>query len=64
MIHWTVSQASPAHMLAHQDYHRRFTVNSATPEVQSSKWFYDRAYEADQTETMFSGTTVSSKKMP
>jgi len=46
-----------------KDYHRRFTVNTGMPEVQSSKWFYERAYEADKTENIFSGEEDFGKRV-
>lgn len=38
-----------------KDYHRRFSVNQGLPELQNAEWFYHRAFEADRTETLFSG---------
>jgi len=38
-----------------KDYHRRFSINQGLPEVQNSEWFYQRAFEADKTGSLFSG---------
>lgn len=38
-----------------KDYHRRFTINQGLPELQSAEWFYQRAFEADRSESLFSG---------
>mmetsp|Transcript_49554 Transcript_49554/g.114833 ORF Transcript_49554/g.114833 Transcript_49554/m.114833 type:complete len:530 (+) Transcript_49554:87-1676(+) len=38
-----------------KDYHRRFSINQGLPELQNAEWFYHRAFEADKTETLFSG---------
>merc|ERR1719382_1627573 len=38
-----------------KDYHRRFSLNQGLPELQNAEWFYKQAYEADKTETLFSG---------
>merc|ERR1719238_1917119 len=37
-----------------KDYHRRFSVNQGLPEVQNAQWFYQHAFEADRSETLFS----------
>mmetsp|Transcript_72017 Transcript_72017/g.198735 ORF Transcript_72017/g.198735 Transcript_72017/m.198735 type:complete len:528 (+) Transcript_72017:84-1667(+) len=38
-----------------KDYHRRFSINQGLPELQNAEWFYHRAFEADKTDTLFSG---------
>merc|ERR1719464_2341402 len=38
-----------------KDYHRRFSVNQGMPETQNANWFYERAFEADRSEALFSG---------
>lgn len=38
-----------------KDYHRRFSVNQGLPEMQNAEWFYQRAFEADKSTTIFSG---------
>lgn len=46
-----------------KDYHRRFAVNQGLPEVQNAEWFYNRAFEADKTENMFSGEEEYGKRI-
>merc|ERR1719411_2500401 len=38
-----------------KDYHRRFSINQGLPELQNAEWFCLRAFEADKTESLFSG---------
>mmetsp|Transcript_43863 Transcript_43863/g.95799 ORF Transcript_43863/g.95799 Transcript_43863/m.95799 type:complete len:531 (-) Transcript_43863:78-1670(-) len=46
-----------------KDYHRRFAHNQGLPEVQDAKWFYQRAFEADKTDTLFSGEEDYGKRV-
>jgi len=46
-----------------KDYHRRFSVNSGLPEVQNPEWFYQRAFEADTSEKLFSGEEDLGKRV-
>jgi hypothetical protein len=47
-----------------KDYHRRFSQNQgAVPELQSAHWFYERAFEADKTDTLFSGEEEWGKRL-
>lgn len=46
-----------------KDYHRRFSVNQGLPELQNAPWFYERAFEADKTDTLFSGEEDMGKRV-
>lgn len=46
-----------------KDYHRRFTVNQGLPELQNAEWFYQQAWEADKSETLFSGEEELGKRV-
>jgi len=46
-----------------KDYHRRFTINSGVPEMQNGEWFYRRAFEADRSDTLFSGEEDMGKRV-
>jgi splicing factor 3A subunit 3 len=46
-----------------KDYHRRFSVNQGHPELQNAEWFYQRAFEADGTEKIFSGEEEYGKRV-
>lgn len=46
-----------------KDYHRRFSVNSGLPELQNAEWFYQRAFEADRSESLFSGEEDMGKRV-
>jgi len=46
-----------------KDYHRRFTVNQGLPEVQNAEWYYNRAFEADQSDTIFTGEEDFGKRV-
>jgi len=46
-----------------KDYHRRFSVNQGLPEVQNAKWFYGHAFDADKSETLFSGEEDLGKRV-
>uniref|UniRef100_A0A7S3TS17 Matrin-type domain-containing protein n=1 Tax=Strombidinopsis acuminata TaxID=141414 RepID=A0A7S3TS17_9SPIT len=46
-----------------KDYHRRFSVNQGMPEVQNPEWFYQRAFEAEQSDKLFSGEEEFGKRI-
>merc|ERR1719401_1393186 len=46
-----------------KDYHRRFSMNQTNPELQNAEWFYQRAFEADRSETLFSGEEELGKRV-
>lgn len=46
-----------------KDYHRRPHVAGTLPELQSPQWFFDRAFEADKSETLFSGEEEMGKRV-
>merc|ERR1719188_687178 len=46
-----------------KDYHRRFSINQGVPEVQNAGWFHKRAYEADKTDSLFSGEEDYGKRI-
>mmetsp|Transcript_4861 Transcript_4861/g.11007 ORF Transcript_4861/g.11007 Transcript_4861/m.11007 type:complete len:530 (+) Transcript_4861:71-1660(+) len=46
-----------------KDYHRRFSVNQGLPELQTAEWFYQRAFEADRTDALFSGEEDVGKRV-
>jgi len=46
-----------------KDYHRRFSVNQGMPEVHHAHWFYERAFEADKTDKLFSGEEDFGKRV-
>eukprot|EP00927_Polykrikos_kofoidii_P070591 TRINITY_DN67011_c0_g1_i1.p1 TRINITY_DN67011_c0_g1~~TRINITY_DN67011_c0_g1_i1.p1 ORF type:complete len:529 (+),score=141.34 TRINITY_DN67011_c0_g1_i1:94-1680(+) len=46
-----------------KDYHRRFSLNQGQPELQNAEWFYQRAYEADRSESLFSGEEDMGKRV-
>merc|ERR1719188_431783 len=46
-----------------KDYHRRFTINQGLPELQSADWFYQRAFEADRSDALFSGEEDLGKRV-
>jgi len=46
-----------------KDYHRRFTINQGLPELQNAEWFYHRAFEAERTDTLFSGEEDLGKRV-
>jgi len=46
-----------------KDYHRRFTINQGLPELQNAEWFYQRAFEAERTEALFSGEEDLGKRV-
>lgn len=46
-----------------KDYHRRFSVNQGLPELQNAEWFYQRAFEADRSDTLFSGEEDLGKRV-
>merc|ERR1719382_1821504 len=46
-----------------KDYHRRPGVNQGLPELQNAEWFYQRAFEAENSETLFSGEEELGKRM-
>lgn len=46
-----------------KDYHRRFSINQGLPELQNSEWFYNRAFEADRSEALFSGEEDMGKRV-
>lgn len=46
-----------------KDYHRRFSINQGLPEMQNATWFHKRAFEADKTDTLFSGEEDYGKRI-
>ncbi|CAE8630013.1 unnamed protein product [Polarella glacialis] len=46
-----------------KDYHRRFSVNQGLPESQNAEWWYQRAFETDRSETLFSGEEELGKRV-
>merc|ERR1719199_1944958 len=46
-----------------KDYHRRFSVNQGLPEVQNAQWFYQNAFAADRSESLFSGEEDLGKRV-
>eukprot|EP00933_Yihiella_yeosuensis_P079921 TRINITY_DN93336_c0_g1_i1.p1 TRINITY_DN93336_c0_g1~~TRINITY_DN93336_c0_g1_i1.p1 ORF type:complete len:530 (-),score=141.56 TRINITY_DN93336_c0_g1_i1:182-1771(-) len=46
-----------------KDYHRRFSVNQGQPEMQNADWFYQRAFESDRTDALFSGEEEFGKRV-
>jgi hypothetical protein len=46
-----------------KDSHRRFSANQGLPEVQNAQWFYQHAFDADKSDTLFSGEEDLGKRV-